>query len=259
MPKKKFDISRGVKTLKSVITANSPVLLVGATITGVVATGVLAAKAGYKARGIVDEAQAERGPEGAPLTTQEKAKLTWLCYAVPAVTGASTITACMGVHFVHTKRFAELAGLYAITSGKLDDYKDMAEEALGTKKKQEFQDRMAQKSADAAGFDNREVLMTGGSELCYDDLTGRYFMSTMGEIQSVVNEVNSILIDEGEVDLNTFYDRLGLPNIPWGLDFGWSKAKTSKIALHYGNVNAPDGRPAIAISFRNEPSPQSSR
>ncbi len=251
---KKFDISRGLRTVKTVITANSPVLLVGATITGVVATGVLAAKAGYKARGIVDEAQAEKGPE--PLTTQEKAQLTWLCYAVPAVTGVSTIASCMGVHLIHTKRHAALAGLYAITAGKLDDYKDMAEEALTGKKKQEFNDRMAQKSADASGFDIREVvLVPGGSELCYDDWTGRYFMSSMSEIQRAVNEVNAMLIDEGELDLNTFYDRIGLTNIPSGLDFGWSKAKTDKIVLNYGNVNAPDGRPAIAISFRNDPRP----
>lgn len=257
---KKFDISRGLKTVKSVITANSPVLLVGATITGVVATGVLAAKAGYKARGIVDEAQAEKGPDAEPLTNKEKAQLTWLCYAVPAVTGASAIASCMGVHLVHTRRFAELAGLYAITSGKLDDYKDMAEEALSGKKKQEFNDRMAQKSADNANFNAREVvLVPGGTDLCYDEWTGRYFMSSMSEIHRAVNEVNAMFIDEGEVDLNTFYDRLGLPNVPMGLDFGWSKAKTNKIVLNYGNVNAPDGRPAIAISFRNDPRPDLGR
>ena len=40
---KKFNLNRGLKTVRSVITANSPVLLVGATITGVVATGILSA------------------------------------------------------------------------------------------------------------------------------------------------------------------------------------------------------------------------
>lgn len=278
MSKKKFDLSRGLKTVKTVITANSPVLLVGATITGVVATGVLAAKAGYKARGIVDEEKARRGAEAvadktfdtyleekaayeaaADLTTREKAELTWLCYAAPAITGASTIASCMGVHLIHTKRHAALAGLYAITAGKLDDYKDMAEEALGTKKQQEFQDRMAQKAVDGAPFDNRSVMMTGGHELCFDTWTSRYFMSSMSEIADVVNQCNALLIDDGELDLNTFYERLGLEGVPWGLDFGWSKAKTDKISINYGNVTAPDGRPAIAISFRNDPRPDFSR
>lgn len=259
MSKKKFNLSRGLKTVQSVITANSPVLLVGATITGVVATGFLAAKAGYKARGIVDAAQAERGPEAEPLTTKEKAELTWLCYAAPAITGASTIASCMGVHLIHTKRHAALAGLYAITAGKLDDYKDMAEEALGTKKQQEFQDRMAQKAVDGAPFDNRQVMTTGGHELCFDTWTSRYFMSSMSEIADVVNKCNELLIDDGELDLNTFYERLGLDGVPWGLDFGWSRAKTNKIAVNYGNVTAPDGRPAIAISFRHDPRPDLGR
>ena len=94
---KKFNLNRGLKTVRSVITANSPVLLVGATITGVVATGILSAKAGYKARGIIDEEKARRGDAAvanqifdthveekavydaaAELTTKEKAQLTWL-------------------------------------------------------------------------------------------------------------------------------------------------------------------------------------
>lgn len=254
----KFNLSRSLKTVKSVITANSPVLLVGATITGVVATGVLAAKAGYKARGIVDEAQVEKGPE--PLTTQEKVQLTWLCYAVPAVTGASTIASCLGVHFIHTKRHAALAGLYAISAGKLDDYKDMAEEALTGKKKQEFQDGLAQKSADRDPLINNEVIITeGGTQLCHDDFSGRWFQSNMNLIDKAVNDANSILIDEGELDLNMFYDRLGLPPLPAGNDFGWSRAKTDRIVVNFGNITTPDGRPAIDISFRKDPKPESSR
>lgn len=254
----KFNLQRSLKTVKSVITANSPVLLVGATITGVVATGVLAAKAGYKARGIVDEAQVEKGSE--PLTPKEKVSLTWLCYAAPAITGVSTVASCLGVHLIHTKRHAALAGLYAITAGKLDDYKEAVEETLGTKKQQEFNDRMAQKSVDGNPLINNEVVMTsGGTELCFDDTTGRWFMSNMNLIAQAVNETNSLLVDDGEIDLNTFYDRIGLPPIPMGNDFGWSKAKTDKVAVVYGNVTAPDGRPAIAISFRNDPRPDMGR
>ena len=255
---KKLNLSRGMRTVKSVITANSPVLLVGATITGVVATGVLAARGGYKARGIVDAAQAEKGSE--PLTKQEKVSLTWLCYAPAALAGATSISSCMGVHLVHTRRFAELAGLYAVTSGKLDDMKDEVEEMLTGKKQQELNDRLAQRSADGSPLINSEVVMTpNGTQLCYDDWTGRYFHSDMNAIASVVNEVNAILIDEGELDLNTFYDRLGLGPVPMGTDFGWSHSKTSKLALIYGNITAPDRRPAIAISFRDAPKPELGR
>lgn len=256
---KKFNFSRSMKTVQSVITANSPVLLVGATITGVIATGVLAAKAGYKARGIIDEAQSEKGTE--PLTGKEKVSLTWLCYAAPAVTATSTIASCMGVHLIHTKRHAALAGLYAITSGKLDDYKEEIENTLNGKKQQEFNDRVAQRSVDKDGFINNEVIIIeGGTELCHDDWTGRWFHSNMNHIAAALNEVNAMLVDEGELDLNTFYDRLGLQPIPSGTEFGWQKTKEMpKLTLIYGSVTAPDGRPAISITFRNDPKPNVGR
>lgn len=257
---KKFNISRSMKTAKALITANSPVLLVGATITGVVATGILAAKGGYKARGIVDAAQAEKGPDAEPLTLQEKTKLTWLCYAPAAIAGASAVTSCLGVHYVHTKRFAELAGLYAITSGKLDDYKDKVEEALTGKKKEDFQSYMAQKSADGTPLINNEIIMTeGGNELYHDDFSGRWFRSSMARVDKVVNDVNALFIDEGEMDLNTFYDHLGLPPLPIGGDFGWQQAKVRRIEITHGTIKTPDGQAANTISFRSDPKPQRGR
>jgi hypothetical protein len=252
--KNKLNVSRGLKTVKALVTANSPVLLVGATITGVLATGVLAARAGYKARGIVDHAQAAQEE---PLTTQEKVSLTWLCYAPAAITGVSTITSCMGLHFVHTKRFAEMAGLYAITSGKLDDYKEEAEKLLGSKKSQQLNDVMGQKSADETPFVNNEVYLTeGGTQMCHDDWTGRWFMSNMNLIDAAVNECNAILIDNGDLELNTFYDRIGLPPVPQGTDLGWSG---DKIGIIYGNINTKEGVPALSISFRSDPKPNLGR
>lgn len=120
-----INISSYVKTAKSVITANSPVLLLGTTIAGVVTTGVLAAKAGYKARGIVDEAEGrykeEFDEEFVVLTPQEKIQLTWLCYATAGISGAGTIASAVGTHTIHTKRANAMAALYAVTSNKLDD------------------------------------------------------------------------------------------------------------------------------------------
>lgn len=253
---KKFDVSRSMKTVKSVITANSPVLLLGASIAGVVATGVLAAKAGYKARGIVDEAQAEKGSE--PLTTQEKVSLTWLCYAAPAITGVSTIASCTGIHLIHSKRNAMLAGLYAVTAGKLDDYKEEAEKLLGVKKSQQLTDTLSQKDADGSpiGVNNEIIINGAGTELCHDRMTGRWFMSSITQIDAAINEANGVLVDEGELTMNELYDRLGLPDVPFGMDLGWKRPETKKIGVNYGNVTSPDNRPAISITFHPAPKPQ---
>jgi len=244
-----MNLSSAVRTAKSVITANSPVLLVGTAVAGVVATGVLAAKGGYKARGVLQEAEEEKGGE---LTTNEKIQLTWLCYAAPALTGASTIACVVGVHTIHNQRHAALAGLYAVTQGKLDDYREKAEELLGAKKTQDLNNAVAQRAVDKNPLNDKEVLIvTDGTELCYDDWSGRYFMGSVNKIEGAVLELNRKLVNDGEASLNSFYDTLGLSSITMGDRFGWSGA--DQVDVRFGNTTTSDGRPAISFWFHSEP------
>lgn len=250
-----MNLASYVKTAKSVITANSPVLLLGTTIAGVVTTGVLAAKGGYRARGIVDEEQARRDQEetSASLTPRDILLLTWPCYTLPAISSAGTIASAVGIHTIHTKRANAMAALYAVTSNKLDDMTERAEELLGPKKTQQLQNDVAQRQIDRDPFDDEtEVLMIeDGTELCYDDWSGRYFMGSMNKLEGAINDVNRLLIDNGDVSLNDFYQYVGLPDIPMGQSFGWSGAE--KIEARFGGVTAKDGRPAISIWFHKAP------
>jgi hypothetical protein len=255
-----MNIASYVKTARAVITANSPVLLLGTTIAGVVTTGVLAAKAGYNARGIVDAAEGRYKEENDPidpadcLTLQEKAQITWLSFAPAAISGAGTIAAAVGTHTVHTKRANAMAALYAVTSNKLDDMTEKAEELLGPKKTQELQNRVSQKAVDRNPpvEDNEVLILDDGTELCYDDWSGRWFMSSVPKLETVINDVNRLLIDHGSCSLNELYDFMGLSPIPMGEDFGWSG---EKIEGRFGAVKTTDGRPAIAFSFQAAPRP----
>lgn len=244
----KLNIPRGMKTVKSVVTANSPVLLLGTSIAGVITTAIVSARAGYKARGIIDEKQAEQ-PD-VPLTRKEQAQLTWLCYAVPGVTAASTIASVSGLHMVHTKRNAALAGLYALSMNKLDDVTEEAEKLLGTKKSQALHDNVAQKQIDRTGNYAEPIMTGGGTDLWYDVWTDRFFYSSMNEIAKGVNDANAFLVKEGDLDLNMFYDRIGLNPIPSGTELGWSG---EPVNVQYGSVLHPDGRSAGSITFRDEP------
>lgn len=248
-----MNLSSTVRTVKSVITANSPVLLVGTAVAGVVATGVLAAKGGYKARAIIDDAEEKRiANNEEPLTVMDKAQLTWLCYAAPALTGASTIASVVGVHTIHTKRHAALAGLYAVTTSKLDDYREKAEELMGPKKTQELNDSVSQKAVNRTPFDSSEVLIIDDAgQLCHDDWSGRWFMGSVNKLEAAALELNRRLLHEGEVTINDYYNLLGLPEVESGVNYGWPAG--SKLDLKIGNVQSPDGRPAISVWFRQEP------
>lgn len=242
------NLSSAIRTAKSVLTANSPVLLVGTAVAGIVTTGILAAKGGYKARGIIDEAQSGTSE---PLTTQDKVQLTWLCYAAPAVTGVSTIASVVGVHTIHTKRHAALAGLYAVTTSKLDDYREKAEEMLGSKKTQELNNVLGQQSVDRDPIENHEVIITGGgSELCYDDWSGRYFYGSVSTVEKAISVINMKLVESGDASLNDYYEHIGLPSIPMGDSFGWSGMK---LEPRFGTVTTPDGRAAVSVWFHKEP------
>lgn len=244
-----MNLSDTLRTAKSVITANSPILLVAASIAGVVTTGVLAAKGGYKARGIVDEAEEELDRD---LETVEKVRLTWLCYAAPAVTGVSAIASIVGVHTIHTKRTAAMAGLYAVASTKLDDYREKAEEMLGAKKSQQLNDHVAQRQVDRDPVKDHEVvILEGGTELMYDAWSGRYLKASVGIVDTAIANTNLLIAQNAEASLNDFYDFLGLSPIPMGLDFGWS----GKPSLTWtpGSVRTTDGRSAISITIDQAP------
>lgn len=251
-----MDIASYVRTAKSVITANSPVLLLGTTIAGVVTTGVLAAKAGYKARGIIDDAEGryidQFDEEVTELSTQEKIQMTWLCYATAGISGAGTIASAVGTHTIHTKRANAMAAIYAVTSNKLDDMSEKAEKLLGPKKTQELKDEVAQKHADRNPLrsNNEVIIVDDGTELCHDEWSGRWFMSSMRKVEEAFNNFNRDLINNGDASLNDFYEYLGLENIPMGDAFGWSG---EKVELAHGTIAAIDGRPAISIGFQNAP------
>lgn len=265
-----LNLSSAVRTAKSVITANSPVLLVGAAVAGVITTGVLAAKGGYKARGIVDAERMRRVASPEPpfdtfldykeefdaltpqLTPVEIAKLTWMCYAVPGVTGASTIASVLGVHMIHTKRHAALAGLYVAATGKLDDYREEAEKLLGPKKSQELSNAVGQKAVDQNPPINHEVVVTSaGNELCHDEWGGRWFNGDLPTIERAIAEINLTLAESGEANVNEFYDHLGLTPTQIGAVHGWSGP--GRISVRMGNVTSPDGRSAISYRFHKEP------
>ena len=250
---KKFDISSAVKATKTLITANSPALLVGTAVAGVVATGVLAAKGGYKARGIIEQAELDRALADAeePLTLTEKVQLTWLVYTAPVLTGASTIASVVGVHTIHTKRHAAMAGLYAVATTKLDDYTEKAEEMLGTKKTQQLNNELTAKQLERNKVDSNEVIMVeDNTELCYDEWSGRYFMGSVAAIERAINGINRQLIEQGDASLNDFYDSIGLVGIPMGQNFGWSG---TKVEGRFGTSATPDGRAAISIWFHDAP------
>lgn len=263
------NLSSYFNTAKNVITANSPVLLVGAGLTGVVSVAVLSARAGYKARGVVDAERMKRVASPEPpfdtfldyyqtfdeqtpeLDLKEKALLTWPLFVIPAATAVGTGASIIGVHVIHTKRYAALSALYAIGMDKLDEVKQNAEELLGPKKSQELNNRIAQANVDRDPVQDHEVIiLEGGTTLMHDDLSGRWFMGSHAIVEKAVGEINLMLAENGDASLNDFYDFVGLKPIPLGQNVGWSGPR---ISPQFGSANTADGRSAVSYWFLEAP------
>lgn len=85
-----------------------------------------------------------------------------------------------------------------------------------------------------------------------DTFSARYIFASMEDIDRAMLDLNSQLIQEGEVTLNDFYDRIGLDMLPIGQEFLWYAAD-GQIQVVFGSIIMPNGWPALTLSFRRDP------
>lgn len=225
---------------------NSPVILTGMGLAGMVTTIIFAVQATPKAEKIIkcEESQLER-----PLTKFETVKHTWKCYIPTAAMGVMSAACIIGGQTVSLRRNAALAGLYAFTDNTLKEYQDKVIETVGEKKNTDILDGMAKDIVDQNPVNELNVIRAGGDHLCYDPLTGRYFRSDIETINRAVNNLNKCLIDDRYETLNDFYYLLGLPEVDSivGDDLGWNTDKL--LDLGFSSQLATNGEPCIVLRY----------
>lgn len=247
---------------KAFVMANRPEILFGASVVSTLAAVVAAAKGGYEARGLVDEAELDRVQSAQPaLTLKEKASLTWLCYLPAAGLTVGSVGSTTGLHLVHVKEKKQLAAaaLMAIEQVRteanqyVDDIKAAVVENSTPKKIEAIDNAVMEKQADR----NNGVAFTQNSDgdieelyLVRDAKTGRDIWSNQARIEGALLEANRLLLTEGSCDLDTFYSYAGFNTIPDGGSTGWSG---EEIDIIWDNQTRDDGRPVRQFTFRPAP------
>lgn len=239
-------VKAGLKQIGKFVDSNSPVILTGMGLAGMITTVVFGIKATPKAEKIIkcEESQLER-----PLTKVEIVKHTWKCYIPTVAMGAASAACIIGGQSVSLRRNAALAGLYAFTDNTLKEYQDKVIETVGEKKNTDILDGMAKDIVDQNPVNELNVIRAGGDHLCYDPLTGRYFRSDIELINRAVNNLNKCLIDDRYETLNDFYYLLGLPEVDSivGEDLGWNTDKL--MDLGFSSQLASNGEPCIVLRY----------
>lgn len=238
-----------LKTAQKFADDNAPTILSVLGVAGTVATTYLTAQASFKAAKKISDAQFRENisDQGHPLSDREKVNLVWKEFVLPAGSAAFTITCIVAAHKISAQRAAALTAAYALTNDKFSDYKNKVLEKLGEKKEQAVRDEIAQDKMNQNPPSSQMLLIGDGNVLCMDQLTGRYFHSTMEKIKRAENEVNYEIMNGGYALLSDFYERIGLKATSFSEVFGWRRP--NQLELLWSTITTPDDKPCIAFDI----------
>ena len=249
--------SLGKRALK-IVSDNGPAILTGLGAIGVVTTAIFAAKAGVATVSTLAEAEEEKG---APLTKVEKIAATWTLYIPPVIIGATAVVCIIASHSIDAKRQAAAIGMFTLSETAVQEYRDKTKEVTNPTKEKKIRDEIAQDRVKADPVSGKEiverkiggevVVSRPGTVLCRDSLSGRYFEADMETLRKAENNINARLIRDDYCSQNEFYREIGLPDIGFGDEFGWTSEKL--LELEYSTVLSEDGRPCISIDYHMLP------
>jgi hypothetical protein len=246
---------------------NSPAILSGAAIAGVIITAALAIRATPKALVSIADAEEKKlwrnaGEEEVAVTIHDNADLTkievvqaaWIHYLPAAVAGAATIACIAGANKIGMQRNAALVAAYTLVDRQMREYKDNVVEAISSGKEEKIREAVAQKQIESTPLPSKEIILASGSEqLCFESYTGRYFRSDIEKIRRAENEINFRIGNDMYASLNEFGDEVGLEHTDVGDEVGWNIENRVKIA--FTSHLHPDGIPCLAFSYLNNPRP----
>lgn len=180
---------------------------------GTIGTAILAVKATPKAILLIEEAEKEKEEE---LTTLET-----ICVAAPAyipsvAMGVSTLVCIFGANSLNKRQQAALTSAYALLNTSYKEYKDKFKELYGEEASNRVIEEIAKDKYE------EEETEDDGKELFYDEYSGRYFRSTLYDVQQAEYMINREMIMRGYVYLNEFYEALDIEAIDGGNELGWS-------------------------------------
>ena len=244
----KTNLATIAKDIRKFASKRSPEILTGIGIAGMITTTILAVRATPKALELIEEQKEEESVD--KLSSFEVVKVAWKPY-IPAMVTCVVSTACLiGASSVNTKRNAALATAYKLSETALTEYREKVIETIGEKKERIVRDKVAEERVKKNPVSKNEVIVTGnGKTLCFDPISGRYFMCSIETIKKAENTLNKQMLHDisGYVSLNEFYDELGLDHTSVGNDLGWNTNQL--IDIDFSSQLNDNGEPSVVLDY----------
>lgn len=254
------DMSRRLAGAVLKTKAQSPAILFGAGVVGVVSTVVLASKATLKLEDILDDTNEKlemvKTLNHDKYTEQDRAKDKVVVYTQTIINigklyapafgiGILSIAALTGSHHILTKRNAALTAAYAGLDRALRDYRGRVSDEIGVER--EARIWQPTEKLDAVTEEGKKVKVEvaterGGSpyKVLFDETNANWQRADEYNqifIQAQQNYANDLLRAKGHVFLNDIHDMLGLPRTKAGQIVGWVNNGDGDNFIDFGVFN----------------------
>ncbi len=264
---KLFDL---IETIGEETKKNSPMILTGLAIVGLISTAYLSYKAGIKADKIIEKYKkdikshapsCEEDKENKKNITIETAKKMVPVIAPPIIMGGVTLACIIGSHSVSNRKIAALSAAYSLSESTVKNLNGKMEEMLGEKKTRSIRDSIMKdklekdSEKDKKLMDNGSIIIPNdGTVLCKDLYSGRLFYSTAEKINQAIAKCSYDLISDMYVSLNDFYDAIDSPQlkpIPMGNDLGWNvdDSQNGKLPIYLTALLTEDNKPCLCVEY----------
>lgn len=244
-----------VKTVSEFTDKNSPAILTGLGVAGMVTTVVLAVKATPRVNEILEKKEAEGASK------VEKLKAVAPVVGPALAMGVATTACIVGSNVQSSKKIAALSAAYSIAEAGTREWVEKTKEVVGDKTMEKIHDAICEEKvkdnpppigSETSG-NGTEVVITGhGDVLCYDAFTSKYFRSNPEYIRKVINDMNQKMFVENYITLNEMFDALGLDRCKMGENFGWN-IEQGQIEPWFSSMLTDSNQPVLVLDYNAGP------
>ena len=253
----KLNAVTAIRAIKTTFARRSPEILLGVGLAGLITAPIMAIKATPKVMDILEKEKEKKGEE---LTLGEKVKHSWKCY-IPTIGIVVVSAACViGGHNVNVRRNAALATMYSMSEQALQEWQEKTKEEVGDRKTEQILSKINQDSLKEHPVSTEGVeveMFNGMNQLCYDCMSGKYFMSDKNFIENLIIKLNNELNAYDAIEVEDWYYGLGFKRIPdLAKGMYWKKKSTTfQIEPSFTSEIADDGRTCLCVSFNFDSRP----
>lgn len=253
---KKDEVALMVRHAGKKLEEKSPTILVVLGIGGVVSGTVMIARATPKARDILEDAGLK---DVSVKDVPDVVALTWREYLPGIATEALGIFAIVASHRIMTERTVALTGTVATGQALLRAYQEEMAATVSEEAVEKIRGNVAERQLtpireEDPDAENQLLYMDKVGRICtdlfYDGLSGRYFISDLQTVRSRVNDFNEAILKDvvGYGSVNDWYYELGLDMTDMPGDIlGWNAQ--NKLEIRYDTKVALNGRPCIVLDY----------